>query len=334
MASASITVRVTKAGGRRFAVRYRLGGRAYPIVHGGSFKTLKEARARRDLIAGELANGRNPARLLQALATEPTTPTVITLNEWAERFLTARIDIDTNTKKNYRSALRRIGETFGDRDPSTITATEIAEWIAALATTRKPGTLGQYLIAFRLLLDHAGVEPNPARDPRVKLPKHVREEPSPPSAEHVLAILEALRPDPPTPVRGDRAGCAPGGRGGPAALGDVDRPGLRLRLPRSATKRDKARWVYLPEWLIDSIEATCPLEDRTPDRRVFQGVTEATAYQTMTRACQTAGVPHYHPHDLRHRRITIWHQSGSRRESSRNEQDTRGRRCRSTCTRT
>ena len=52
------------------------------------------------------------------------------------------------------------------------------------------------------------------------------------------------------------------------------------------------------------------LEDRTPDRRVFQGVTEATAYQTMTRACQTAGVPHYHPHDLRHRRITIWHQSG------------------------
>jgi len=21
-------------------------------------------------------------------------------------------------------------------------------------------------------------------------------------------------------------------------------------------------------------------------------------------------VPHYHPHDLRHRRITIWHQSG------------------------
>jgi integrase len=42
----------------------------------------------------------------------------------------------------------------------------------------------------------------------------------------------------------------------------------------------------------------------------FQGVTEATAYQTMARACQTAGVPHYHPHDLRQRRITIWHRSG------------------------
>ena len=37
--------------------------------------------------------------------------------------------------------------------------------------------------------------------------------------------------------------------------GDVDRAGLRLRLPRSATKRDQARWVYLPEWLIEALHA-------------------------------------------------------------------------------
>ena len=43
---------------------------------------------------------------------------------------------------------------------------------------------------------------------------------------------------------------------------------------------------------------------------MFQGVTEASADQSMLRACQTAGVPHYDPHDLRHRRITIWHQAG------------------------
>jgi integrase len=30
----------------------------------------------------------------------------------------------------------------------------------------------------------------------------------------------------------------------------------------------------------------------------------------MARACQNAGVPHYSPHGLRHRRITMWHQSG------------------------
>jgi integrase len=91
---------------------------------------------------------------------------------------------------------------------------------------------------------------------------------------------------------------------------DVDAAGLRLRLPRSATKRDKARWIYLPEWLMEAIEQTCPHEDRIPERRVFQGITEASAYQAMLRACKNAKVPHYSPHDLRHRRITVWHQSG------------------------
>ena len=68
--------------------------------------------------------------------------------------------------------------------------------------------------------------------------------------------------------------------------------------------------MYLPQWLMDAIEATCPLEDRVPERRVFPGITEASAYQAMTRACKLAKTVHYHPHDLRHRRITIWHQSG------------------------
>ena len=30
----------------------------------------------------------------------------------------------------------------------------------------------------------------------------------------------------------------------------------------------------------------------------------------MTRACRLAKIPHYSPHDLRHRRITLWHQAG------------------------
>ncbi len=48
----------------------------------------------------------------------------MTVSEWGERFLTSRIDIDVNTRKNYGSALKKIGETFGDRDPGTITASE------------------------------------------------------------------------------------------------------------------------------------------------------------------------------------------------------------------
>jgi hypothetical protein len=39
MSSVSIRRRTSKSGAR-FQVRYRLGGRAYPLVHGGSFPTL------------------------------------------------------------------------------------------------------------------------------------------------------------------------------------------------------------------------------------------------------------------------------------------------------
>ena len=70
MPSLTITTRKTRSG-PRYVVRYRLGGRAYPLEHGGSFKTLREAKARRDLIGGELAAGRNPRELLEAMTAAP-----------------------------------------------------------------------------------------------------------------------------------------------------------------------------------------------------------------------------------------------------------------------
>jgi integrase len=305
MASALITTRQTNSG-PRYVVRFRLGGRSYPVVHGGSFKTMREAKARRDLIGGELAAGRNPADILRVMSAAPTPTTT----RARDHFIASRIDVDANTTKNYTSTLKKACERFGDRDPNSLTAAEVAEWVAELAQTYKPGTVQQYVVALRLLLDFTGAEPNVARDPRVKLPKQTREEPQPPSAEHLLAILGAI---------GERwrllfitieQGALRLGEAVSLRWGDVDAANLRLRLPRSATKRDRARWIYLPEWLIEAIEATCPLEDRVPERRVFQGITEASAYQAMSRACRNAKVPHYHPHDLRHRRITIWHQSG------------------------
>src|SRR5436190_8810192 len=188
MPSLTITTRQAKSG-PRYAVRYRLGGRAYPLVHGGSFKTLKEAKQRRDLIAGELAAGRNPADTLRAMVEKPP---ATTLARWVEKFLASRLDIDANTKRNYRVALKKVCATFGDRDPASLGADDVAAWVAGLAATHKPGTVRLYVTAFRVLLDFVGLDPNPARDHRVKLPKRVREEPSPPPAEHVEAIFAAL----------------------------------------------------------------------------------------------------------------------------------------------
>ena len=81
MASASITTRKTRSGARRYVVRFRRGGRYFPIEHGGSFPTMREARIRRDLIAGELAAGRNPRDLLRTVAERPKRRTFA---QWAE----------------------------------------------------------------------------------------------------------------------------------------------------------------------------------------------------------------------------------------------------------
>jgi hypothetical protein len=41
--------------------------------------------------------------------------------------------------------------------------------------------------------DYIGLDPNPAKDDRVKAPKLVTEEVNPPTAEHFLAIVDAIK---------------------------------------------------------------------------------------------------------------------------------------------
>jgi hypothetical protein len=43
-----------------------------------------------------------------------------------------------------------------------------------------------------MVLDHAGVKPNPARDRRVRLPREDEEEINPPTAEHVEAVYRLM----------------------------------------------------------------------------------------------------------------------------------------------
>jgi integrase len=92
--------------------------------------------------------------------------------------------------------------------------------------------------------------------------------------------------------------------------GDVDLAENRIRLRAGETKTRRARWVQLPAWLAEEIAATCPFEDRTATRPVFPSFTADAAKNVIARACKSAGIPHFHPHDLRHRRITIWHHAG------------------------
>jgi integrase len=196
VASAFVVTRKTKTGDPRFVVRYRLGGRAWPVQHGGSFQTMKDARARRDVIAGELAAGRNPADLLQTMSERPK---VRTFAEWAEAYRASRPDIGEETRKNMASHLKRLLPAFGDRDPAAITASDVQEWIGA--QDLKPSSLSRYLNTLRQVIDFVGVEPNPARDKRVKLPKIEAQVVEPPSAEHVDRIISHSPPKWRLPLR-------------------------------------------------------------------------------------------------------------------------------------
>jgi integrase len=295
MASASIRRRAAKTGAR-FQVRYRLGGRAYPLVHGGSFQSLREARARRDFIAGELAAGRNPADALRAMTERPP---VRTLSQVAQAWKMSRIDVAPATAASYEIHLLRILATFGDRDPATIKAADVQEWIGGNADL-KPSSLSRYLGTLRQLLDFAGLELNPARARQVKLPRVETTILEPPSGEQVDAIVAHAAPRWRLPLRvlegtGMRVGelCELEWR-------DVDLADSRFRVRKGKTASAR-RWVAVPA----PIAEACPPDDRTPERRVFSGFSPDTARSVVARACKAAGIPHFHPHDLRHRYASV-----------------------------
>jgi integrase len=117
--------------------------------------------------------------------------------------------------------------------------------------------------------------------------------------------------------------------------GDVDVAESKIRLRRVNVKGGRsvrARTVQVPEWLMDSVAAACPPEDRTAERRMFAGFGERGS--AMPRACTAAGIPHFSPKDRRHLRASIWHHGGFRRAYSPSASGTQSRRCLSTSTRT
>jgi integrase len=299
MSSVSIRRREAKSGAR-FQVRYRLGGRGYPIAHGGSFPTLREARLRRDLLAGELAAGRNPRLLLEAMAV-PTAP-LRTFAQVAADYRASRVDASEGTLRNLDVHSKLLSETFEAADPNAITAAEITAWIASARL--KPSSLRVYFTTLRAILDFAGVSENPCRDPRVRLPRQAQAEINPPSAAEVEAIIEHVPLRWRLPLRVlEQTGMRVGELHG-LEWRDVDVAGSRFRISQGKTASAR-RWVAVPSWLMVELQETCPPDDRTHERRVFPGFTRNVAGSVMRRACKAAGLAHYHPHDLRHRYASV-----------------------------
>jgi integrase len=246
---------------------------------------------------------------LRLLGAEEAAEKVLTA---AERWQASRVDVSEGTAATHRVNLARILPRLGERRVDELEPADVAGLVAELAEAKLAReSIRKTLATLAMVLDFAGVAPNPARDRlTVKLPRETKAEPQPPSAEHVLAVHRLLASVYRLPLLVLDATGMRVGELEALTWGDVDEPRGRWRVSQAVAKTGRARWVAVPEPLFAAVLELCPRDDRVSERRVFQGVTADRLRVAIGRACTAAGVPAFSPHDLRHRRISLEHLRG------------------------
>ena len=272
------------------------------------------------MVAGELAAGRNPADTLLAMLEQPKPKRTIATDFQAWK--ASRLDLDERTLANIGFHWKRLEPVFGSLSTDEISHLQVQQWITDNGNGDRPlspKVLRDYVGTLKQVLDFAGIDPNPARDRRIRYPTVEQVVPVPPSDKHVLALLEHM-------PRQRRLLYVfleqDGGRLGEHIAftwGDVDLDACRILARPEVVKgrrgRRKPRWLQIPNWLMELLIDSCPPEDRAAETPLFpwlHGIEHPrqAANKTMRNACKAAGIPHYHPHDLRHRRISLWHGQG------------------------
>jgi integrase len=287
---------------------FRTGGRESAPRYAGAFRTMREARIRRDWVAGELAAMRVPD--LTLLAEKPPAPL---LRDVAARWQESRVDVRENTRIQHRTAVGRLLKVLGDRRIDSLTPADVAALVAAgVKDENARETIRKTVTALAMILDYAGVSPNPARDRvHVRLPREEPEAMEPPSADHVEAVGWLLHP---AYLLAALVLDATGARVGEleaARVGDLDETRRAWLVRAAIAKTRRPRWVTLPDDLYDALLARLPArEDRDADAPLFPDATADRLRMAVGRACRDSGTPHFSPHALRHRRISLLHRCG------------------------
>jgi integrase len=286
---------------------FRVGGREANPRYAGSFITMREAKVRRDWVAGELAAMRVPDMV--ALR---RTPEHETLEIVAKRWRESRLDVAASTSTTYDVNLARLVPRIGSKAVDALQPADVATLVGELVEVGLAReSIRKTLGTLAMVLDFAGVVPNVARNRvTVKLPREERPEFRPPTAAHVLAVYDVLSERYRLPLLVLDATGMRIGELEALTWGDVDEPRERWRVSQTVAKTGRARWVPVPRELFGAVTALVAREDRTAERRVFQGVTADRLRTAIARACTTVAVPAFSPHDLRHRRISLEHLRG------------------------
>ncbi len=192
---------------------------------------------------------------------------------------------------------------------------DVADLVAALhADGKARESIRKTVTAIAMVLDHAGVQPNPARDRvPVKLP---REEARRAEPAHCRARWKRVYRRLPAKHR-LRASCSSTGpvpASAPSTArssGDYDEPRRRVRLRAATTKTRRALWIELHPALAEAAGGGLPHRRfRDPEARLFDASGADALRTAIAKACRAEGVPPFSPHDLRHRRISLLHLRG------------------------
>jgi integrase len=188
-----------------------------------------------------------------------------------------------------------------------VTVDDVTSLVAALAATPyKRETIRKTRTVLAQTLDHYGIDPNPVRDQRVRLPRERKAHIAPPLAEHIERIAEVVAREYIIPLLVIDE-CGPRVRElETAVVGDLDEHRRAIRVRWTFEKNERYRHLDLPDDLFDALLATLPArEDRDLDAPLFVGLTDSRLRMAITRACRATGTPHFSPHGLRRRRGSL-----------------------------
>jgi len=97
-------------------------------------------------------------------ALEHTRPAAPTFAEFAARWQASRVDVRESTAVQHRTALNRVLPVSGARPVDAIMTADVADLVARLAGEGKAReSIRKSVTATAMVLDFAGITPNPAR---------------------------------------------------------------------------------------------------------------------------------------------------------------------------
>jgi integrase len=215
----------------------------------------------------------------------------------------------TSEEYPYTTRMGPPATLIGSRRIDTLSAQDFIDVVAQLheqGVARE--TIRKTLGAGAMVLDHASITPNPARDRSIKLPREEPVQINPPSAADVEKVYRRI------PAKHRLALLWLDWSGARVSsidhtlVSDYDESRKRVRLRASTTKTRRALWVELHPVLAETIEASLPHRRfRDENARLFAESGADAIRTSIAKACKAEGIALWSPHDLRHRRISLLH---------------------------